>query len=187
MQGECTGPCGSSFAVTAGGWVTAPGTSGNCWHGYAYVAQNAASVTPESFENCGTPCMLCMQGTVNEMSDFTSFALVGVNLNQPTREPAGAAVVPEGDALEISFTNSTGSLLRVQLEGPSNSDSDRWCVELVGASPQTIPYSSFRTNCWEATGQAYNRQPLRSLSITAPGRSDASVAVGACLTGFADR
>lgn len=186
-QGQCTGPCGASFAATASGWVTAPGSSGNCWHGYAYVAQNAADVTPTTFSSCGTPCMLCMQGTVNMTSDYTGFAIIGVNLNQPTQEPAGAAVVPEGNALEISFTNSAGSLLRVQLEGPNNTDSDRWCAELSGASPQTIPYSSFRTNCWEATGQAYNKQPLRSLSITVPGRNDTDVAVGACLTGFADR
>jgi hypothetical protein len=173
--------------VTAAGWVTAPGTSGNCWRGYAYVAQKAATVTPTGFSSCGTPCMLCMQGTVNMATDFTSFALIGVNLNQATREPAGATVVPEGDALEISFTNSTGSLLRVQLEGPTNTDSDRWCIDLSGASPQTISYSSFRTNCWTTTGSAYDKQPLRAVSLTAPGRDDANVAVGACLTGLADR
>ncbi len=192
-NGNCTGPCGASFAVEPGGWVTAPGASG-CWRGYAYVVQEGASISPADFMDCGMsgmPCRLCMTGTVTHDAEFLSYAIVGVNLNQTRGGDGLAPVLPQGNSLRISFTNTAGSPLRVQLEGPNSETNEnaRWCYDIgIGMmSPQTIPYSAFRLRCWEpGSAMGYGGQGLRAISITVPGHDVNDIAVDACLTGIED-
>jgi hypothetical protein len=190
-NGTCTGPCGTSFAVASNGWVTAPGVNGTCWRGYSYVAQDGANVTKADLATCGTNCTLCMSGTVYASEDYSAYAILGVNVAQASSGSPAGAVAPTGTYLEVSFTNDAGSQLRVVIAGPNSATDptgDSWCVDVVGTgATQRIPYSSFRTNCWDTSGSTYRNQPITSIQLIVPSQNTTDVAVDACLLGFADR
>jgi hypothetical protein len=187
-DGTCTGPCGATFAVNSGGWATSPGASG-CWRGFAWIATGPATTTatPTSFQSCGTPCSLCVRGTIAGTSDFSSFAILGVAINQPTMSPA-TATVPSGNSLEISYTLTAGGPLRLQLDGAGSATdpTQRWCANLPAASATVaIPYSQFKTNCWDNTGTFYTRQPITGISVSVPGGMNA-IPYDFCVNSFRD-
>lgn len=183
--------CGAGWAVSDGGFVTAPGASG-CWRGYAYTGTGSvvgSTITPTSFGTCGSPCMLCASGTVAADIDYAGIALLGFNVNQMSDSDVAGTVMPTGTGLTVSFTNPGGSPLRIQIGGPnaSTSETDRWCYNLSGSSGTiTIPYTGFSTTCWNTTGVAYAKQPLQTVQLLVPGDDLTAVPFNICLTGVAD-
>jgi hypothetical protein len=131
-----------------------------------------------------------MSGTVLASEDYSAYAILGVNVAQPSQGMTMATAAPVGNALQVSFTNAGGSQLRVTLSGASGGTdpNDSWCFDIVGSGgTQTIPYTSFRTNCWDTSGTAYNKQPLQSVQLIVPAQATSDVPVDACLLSFADR
>jgi hypothetical protein len=176
-----------SWAAGPRGYVTSPGDSG-CWRGHAFTAVggNGTTMMPANFESCGETCSLCVEGVVQGNADYSSFALLGVFLNQEFDGDTVHTVTPEGQNLTLSYTNPGGSLLRVQLSPPTGGLP--WCYTLTEqGGTVTIPYSSFRQSCWDVTGAAYAGEPIASVSLVVPGGGEtASDAYDFCLTGVSD-
>jgi hypothetical protein len=171
--GEPSVSCDASFAISSDGFVRAPTASGGCWFGYAFSGGDVGSTwIPTSFGACGVGCMLRLSGTVNAANEENSYAGV-VSLGFSVRQAAGSSsrrtVVPTGDTLELDwvYTSPSGSA-RVQLSAGS-SPSTRWCAMLT-APPNSIPYTSFNTKCWDpGQGTSYTKQPIDTVQLVVVG------------------
>jgi len=162
--------CGTGWAVNAAGFVTMPAVN-SCWHGYSYTTSDSgSSFTPRDFSACGNNCVLSITGTVGPATtanSFAGFAMLGFNIAQDFAGTTAPAVVPAGTGLVVPFVASTGGLpLRVQV----GDGSTIWCYVVTGASPATIPWSMFKTTCWDPLGgTAYAKQPISNITMLVPG------------------
>jgi hypothetical protein len=178
--GSMATTCGSSFAVASNGFVTMPNAAGGCWSGYAYAGGDAGStIMPDmtkQFSMCGTPCMLTMTGTVGPAvaPSYLGTAWIGFNIGQPAGTTTTPAVTPTGTGLTVEFMNSSSTMLmfRVQITDGTT----RWCYQVTGASPVTIPYGMFNTACWDGTGTNYAKQPITAIQLTLAGAATAQMA-----------
>ncbi len=167
--------CGAAFAVSSGGFVTAPAVAGACWHGYAFTGSDSGSaLSPLNFSTCGTPCMLRISGTVGPATlanNYLGYAYLGINLGQDISTTGTPTITPAGSSLTVTFAASTGSLpLRAQLTAGST----QYCYAITAASPITIPYTAFKTECWATTGTAYAKQPIQNFQLVVPGGATAT-------------
>jgi len=167
--------CGAAFAVTSGGFITAPAVAGACWHGYAFTGSDSGSaLSPLNFGSCGTPCTLQITGTVGPATaanNYLGYAYLGINLGQDISTTGTPTVTPAGSSVTVTFAASTGSLpLRAQL----TSGSTQWCYTITAASPITIPYTAFKTECWATTGTTYAKQPIQNFQLVVPGGATAT-------------
>jgi hypothetical protein len=181
------------------GYWTYDTMHGCVWTGIDTVAGTTTTVTPKDFtmgHADGDP--YCVKGTVN--ADYESVALLGFNLGQPaegancTYDPATATAAgpPEvamtGMGLAISFSKTTASTLRVQIQGQdgATNGAHRWCTTITDAAgPVFIPYSSFTTECWEGgTPVKYNNEKISAVVFLVPGNTAASP-YDFCINGFA--
>ena len=172
--------CPTTFEPTTGGYVLMPAAGGTCWHGYAYNFADAMStITPGTsmtYATCTTTCALTAMGTVaiaNAANNYATYAGIGFNINQDQAGGTAApTLVPAGTSLTITFTGTTGtSPLRAQLsDGTTN-----WCYAITGASPVTIPYTSFNTKCYDtpADGVAYAKNPINAFQLQVAGAATA--------------
>jgi hypothetical protein len=154
MLGPDAGDTAPSRAsrVAANGYITA-----GPWSGYGFTATDpgAATIVPNCAGAAGcVPAFaasdFCMQGMVTGRADYTGFAMLGWNVNQPltTGAAAGTWAVPDSGGIAVTVVDNPASVaLRVQLQGTNPHDgADRWCAALVNG--QTIAWSDFKTNCW---------------------------------------
>jgi hypothetical protein len=160
--------CDATFAVSTDGFVRAPVASG-CWHGHAYAGGDTGStIMPQSFAMCGANCMLRASGTLgpaNAANSYAGLMFIGFNIDQPAGSSTVGARAPTGTNLIITYTKAVGpATLRVQLDDGAT----RWCANLT-ASPAMIPYTMFNTACWDNTGTAYAKQPVRSVLLVVSG------------------
>lgn len=140
---------GTASAVAADGYITAGPWAGS---GFTATDPGAATITPDCAAGCTPPFTgsnFCMQGTVTGRADYTGFAMLGWNVNQP---PGGSAMtwpVPASGGITVTVDNKpSDTALRIQLQGTNPHDAaDRWCVALVNG--QFTPWSAFKTNCWQ--------------------------------------
>jgi hypothetical protein len=179
--------CGAAFAVSSGGFVTAPAASGACWRGYAFTGSDSgSSISPANFSTCGTPCMVQMTGTVGPATaanNYLGYAFVGTNLGQDISSTTKTSVTPVGGSLTLTFSASTGGLaLRAVLVAGAT----QYCYPITAASPITIPYSSFRTDCWGTSGTAYAKQPIESFQLIVPGGANATPNVSVAIASIRD-
>ncbi|HWP04634.1 MAG TPA: hypothetical protein VNN72_02775, partial [Polyangiaceae bacterium] len=181
-----SGECGDAFNVESGGYVTSPGTT--CFHGYAFTAIDSFGtiIDPEEFGACASPSCLCASGTVIGDELFQSYASFGFNVNQePILDAPELTTAPAGAGLQISYTNTGSSDLRVQIA----SGDTRFCYEpLVGTSGViTIPYSSFNTECWVGGDGAYFTPgtPITSIQLVMPSKAT-DVPFNVCLVSVRD-
>src|SRR4051794_11384431 len=194
--GDCINNCestggggtGGTFTVAAGGYVTS-GT----WAGFAWTAtdgKSSTTISPADFSTVAAGGSLCASGTVAGTADYSAVALLGVNLNQPTGDPAPAprTWTPTGAGVVYSVTNTGGSPLRIQIQA-AGGDSDatkRWCAPITAGSG-VISWSTFNTACWDGTGTNYNgTTPLQSIMALVPGDLVA-VPFNFCLNSVAPR
>jgi len=182
--------CDAPWTVGNDGFVKAQGAGSSCWHGYAFTGKGSAStIMPDKFSQCGAGCMLCVEGTVAKSADSGQVAFLGFNINQSPGSSATATAKPTGTGLTVSFTKSGTFPLRVQIQAKNATAASRWCAEITGASPATIPYSMFNTECWEGgAGTAYNPAmgEIEAVLLLVPGNTETDVAFSTCLTGIKD-
>ena len=178
--GSASVSCGTSFSVNAAGYVTSPGASGTCLHGYAYNFDDALGSTimpgtTMTYATCGTPCKLTAMGMVaaaTMANNYATYAGIGFNLNQDqSGGTATPTLTPKGTGLTVAFSGTAGTLsLRAQITDGTKI----WCYSITGASPVTIPYSSFNTQCWPGgAGIAYAKDPINAFQLQAAGAAAA--------------
>jgi hypothetical protein len=199
-----TGTGGSSGTVPPGWW-----TSGT-WHGCSWTAKD--TVTNSTTTNMPmdflttTQAPYCVSGTVNPT--YESVAILGFNLNEspdgtqtqcaykapdPTKVgPPGVSIMSaSATGIAISFSRTTGSNLRIQIQGPNGGMSgttgsnDRWCYTITEVQgPVFAPFAKFNTACWDNSGTAYAGQPISAVSFLVPGLPVPSP-FSYCIGGFA--
>ncbi|HEX7476497.1 MAG TPA: hypothetical protein VF331_01695 [Polyangiales bacterium] len=186
---------GGMMAGTGGAGPTGPVggaylTSG-AWHGYAWTnaAGTGSTIMPKDFSARAAGAPYCVSGTVGASTDFSGLALLGVNLNQAQTgvNPPLMSVTPTSAGLNINVMNKGTSPLRVQIQGPMGATvaTDRWCAPVVG-SGGFIPWTSFNTKCWDASGTAYAKQPLQQVQVMVPGGMTAPIAFDFCLVSIGE-
>lgn len=184
--GDC--PLSPTFMVQAGGFVTT-----ETWAGYAWTAAvtSPATVTqgttidpPDEvdFTNLLDGDFLCASGSVGAATDHGGVALLGINLAQAYFPPNLPQLwTPTGSGLRYGIDNYDASPLRLQIMDATNSESGRWCITLTELHG-TIPWSSFRTQCWTAGGTPYDGlTPLQSVAVLVPGGAVADVPFDFCI------
>ena len=167
--GQSSATCDTEFSVGNDGFVRMLAHDA-CWHGYAMSGGDSlSSVYPKTWETCGTGCQLSIIGTVSGSSGG-SYAYLGFSLNQPAGGDTKGKVTPTGTGIKLTHTYT--STLSAYLELVS--DSTAYCVSLP-ASGTTVPYSSFKTNCWDVgSGNYYAKQPIDSIEVSISGALDAT-------------
>ena len=74
----------------------------------------------------------------------------------------------------------------MQIQGPTDAATDRWCYPLTGSSGTvTIPWGSFNTECWDGTGTNYSGEPLEAVMLIVPGDDASYVSFNICLNSIA--
>jgi len=110
-------------------------------------------VTPDC--SSGTACTpafagtnFCMQGTVTGKADYSGFAMLGWNVNQPVGEMPATWAIPATGGLTVTVASDPATVaMRIQLQGTDPHDAaDRWCAPVVSGKP--ILWTDFKTNCW---------------------------------------
>jgi hypothetical protein len=178
--------CGTEYATHAGGYVTAPGTSG-CWHGFAYTVSDAlgSSIAPTDFSTCTDGCSLCAAGVIPSSTGYSGWAGLGVTINQADMDGAPTGTVtPTGSYLTVTFDNPGGSELRIQIQN----DTTQWCAPLTGAGGSVkVPYANFNTECWTGgSGTPYSGQAITGVQLVVPGSELEDTVFEMCLTGVKD-
>jgi hypothetical protein len=186
------------------------------WSGFAWTGgdtQGLATFAPANFSALPKGSPFCFEGTVRgdpptsptANDGYQGVALLGFNVNQelfgPTEgvAPPTLETVPTEQGVAINFTRNappagmnvtTAPLLRIQLQ---NLAGKLWCADLPTVNGAGfIPYSGFRTNCWEspptAASVAYAREPVSAVVLTVPGGGIAGqdFYYNVCMAGFAD-
>ncbi|HEX3777535.1 MAG TPA: hypothetical protein VHV51_23855 [Polyangiaceae bacterium] len=199
-SGGTTSSAGTSSAGTGGavvggaggtGGATGPDngyeTNGN-WHGYAFTATSDAATTilPADFSLVKSNDPLCVTGSVGATTN--DVAIVGINLNQPMgTNPPASTITPTLGGILVSVTNSGGSPLRLQIQGPTGATdaTDRWCAPIPGTGGY-IPWTAFNTKCWDNTGTTYANQPLTAALVMVPGVATGTTAFSYCVNSIGE-
>jgi hypothetical protein len=167
-SGTCppyTGTRATDSAIFMGGFGKS--TMG-MWSGYAYTYKyGTATVAPGMGTSCFAAAKLCANGTVP--ADDKSGAGLGWNIGQMLGATT-TTKVPVTTPVKLTFAGVTAGM-RVQL---SASATVSYCYTItaaeVTAGSATIPLASFKTNCWDATGIAYDGVvPIEAIQIAVPG------------------
>jgi hypothetical protein len=152
------------------------------------------TITPTSYDARAEGAPFCLQGSVaNDVPmSYRGVARMVFTLNQP----AGSGpqpVVPQAEGLAITFTRTTGSLIRVVLQPPAAADGTAapgWCYAIPEVKGQVFaPYAEFSTACEQrgaARGAFYAREPIEAISFNSPGSDQLPIAYDFCVAGFAD-
>lgn len=185
-----TAAAGTSAAANAG-TMAAPATSNGkpdageffvsgAWHGYAFAMAvgMGSTVMPMDFKMQTTGMPRCIKGSVGAAEDYSGTALLGFGLNEDGGNKM--TVTPTKAGVNVEITNTGGSELRFQVEGPSGSEDARWCTEISG-SGGFIPWSSLKTKCWGSEGTAYNNEPIVTAMLLVPGTNMAAVPFDFCV------
>jgi hypothetical protein len=188
----CTALPGAGWAVGAGGYVTVGNIKGYAWTAWE---GEATTMLPPNFRALGASDRLCVSGKVPESADYSSFAMLGVSLNQPYVAsediPEGDEYMPTGSGLRVAIDNVAQSPLRLVLQGPNGVDNDaqRWCRDLPPerSAGGSFDWSDFTNDCWEPAGEAYDpSKPITVLLVLVPGRGagEGDVHFDFCLRSF---
>ncbi len=176
-----TQPAVGANGVGEGGYYTA-----GDWGGYAWTATDSASastITPSDFDGLAAGSSLCVEGVVAATSDYSGVAILGINLNQPTGDPAPepSTWLPTNSGIQYSITNTGESPLRIQIQAPGGdvNENARWCAPVVGSSG-SIYWSDFNTACWDGSGSTYDGSGLEAVMVLVPG-DQVSIPYSFCL------
>ena len=183
---ETGGTGGADGAGSAGpdnGYVT-----NGSWKGYAFTAASdaATTITPKDFSLVKSNAPLCVTGSVGATT--SSVAIVGINLNQPMgKNPPAGTITPTLGGVLVSVTNTGGSALRMQIQGPNGATdaTDRWCAPIPGTGGY-IPWTAFNTKCWDNTGTFYANQPIVAALVMVPGVAAGTTAFNFCVNSIGE-
>ena len=189
---------GSSYRD--GGLVTdgpaAPGTPTITDSGYVTVSAGTtvlAGFVSSSEGGSGSsisltygPTSFCASGTVGQNSTYNCWATAGFNVNQSSSGASGSAssLVLSGSTISVSYVNSGGSSLELQLYDGS----DYWCYYLppsTSPTTKTIPFSSLNTQCWNNGGSAFvSGTPITVVQLVVPGSNTSPTPFNFCFLGM---
>lgn len=147
------------------GYIRNPVAGGGCWFGYVFGSTIQGTPASKDFSSCGSGCFLTFSGSL-AASDAAA-AYLGFTINQLPGSAERGSVVPTGSSLSVSYSKNGGTYpVRVAIR----SGSTEWCAQITGTAPSvTIPWSSFRTQCWSDSGTAYARSAIDTVEIIIPG------------------
>jgi hypothetical protein len=174
--------CGTSpdHAGAANGYVTAAP-----WMGYAYTFGPAGSVQPVcgASATCYANSMkkLCAMGTVPMDTTFSASSGFGWNIAQASGSMTPMTAVPTGTGLTINAPGAAANM-RVQLNNGSGTSAGRWCAPMPAGGSGTIPWASFKTECWGTSGTAYAMNPIVAVEIVVPSSDTAATPFCFCVT-----
>ncbi len=144
------------------------------WAGFAFAFATEATISPSNFETMvDKDGPYCVKGMVGATEKYTSIAAVGFNVNQVKADDSEIKLLKaSGDGLMVDITvnnltapsSAQDPSLRIQLEdltdpGAADAGDHRWCANVQpvnGAISQTIPWSSFNTQCWDGKGDDFD-------------------------------
>jgi hypothetical protein len=177
-SGASANGAGGANAQTGSGGANGSGTnnpldagnyfaSGN-WHGYVWTSTSGAGsmIMPMDFSTQTTGMPRCVKGTVAAAADFSGTAILGFNLSEGNGATS-TTVTPMKEGVLLDVTNNAGSPLRFQVKSAPTGGTE-WCTTVSG-SGGFVPWTSLRTNCWDDSGTAYNREPIASAMLLVPG------------------
>jgi hypothetical protein len=188
-SGASANGAGGMNAQTGSGGASGSGTNdpldaGNyfasgAWHGYVWTSTSGAgsTIVPMDFSTQTTGMPRCVKGSVAAAADFSGTAILGFNLSEGNGATS-TTVTPMKDGVLLDVTNNAGSPLRFQVKSAASGGTE-WCTSVSG-SGGFIPWTSLRTNCWDDTGTAYNREPIASAMLLVPGTDTAPVDFDFC-------
>jgi hypothetical protein len=183
------------------------------WHGCVWTAFDTTvlgsntSITPLDFTATTEGGPYSVTGTV--FNDYTSFAMVGFNLNESVTgsrtqcaydlaksQIAGppAATMP-GSATGIAFNWSRGQAstnFRIQINSSDayTNANHRWCAAIPDAGPMFIRFSDFYTQCWylgtvNSPGTQYDGEPIDAVVFLVAGTEPQTTPFDFTISGFA--
>jgi len=126
----------------------------------------------------------CASGVVGANETFNSWATAGFNVDQTQGTQATAkTLLLSASSITLAFSNQGGSPLMMQL---IDQGYNYWCYPLTGASsPATIPLSSFNSQCWDDSGQAFTPgTPILAIQLEVPGSDSADTPYSFCFFGM---
>jgi hypothetical protein len=132
------------------------------------------------------PTSFCASGTVGQNSTYNCWATAGFNVNQASSGASGSAssLVLSGSTISVSYVNSGGSSLELQLYDGS----DYWCYYLppsTSPTTKTIPFSSLNTQCWNNGGSAFvSGTPITVVQLVVPGSNTSPTPFNFCFLGM---
>jgi hypothetical protein len=132
------------------------------------------------------PTSFCASGTVGQNSTYNCWATAGFNVNQASSGASGSAssLVLSGSTISVSYVNSGGSSLELQLYDGS----DYWCYYLppsTSPTTKTIPFSSLNTQCWNNGGSAFvSGTPITVVQLVVPGSNTSPTPFDFCFLGM---
>src|SRR5450432_3726799 len=120
--GDTASKVAADGTITSGPWLGS---------GFTATDPGAATITPECSAGCVPPFVgtdFCMTGKVTGRPDYTGFAMLGWNVNQPTGADPATWPVPDTGGITVTVSNRPSTVaLRVQVQGTDpHSGSDRW-------------------------------------------------------------
>jgi hypothetical protein len=200
MGGAASGGVGGSGSGGAGaGGTTAAGSGGNndsaidignyfksgAWMGYVWTSASGegSTITPMDFELQTTGMPRCVSGSVGMAADFSSVAMLGFNLNEPSGG-MGTTIAPTKAGVTINVTNRAMSVLRLVVQSAATGGT-QWCTNITGTGG-FISWDALRTECWGSTGMKYNREPIVSAMVLVPGKDTMPVAFDFCVDALAE-
>ncbi|MBN2525383.1 MAG: hypothetical protein JXR76_03250 [Deltaproteobacteria bacterium] len=129
-------------------------TSG-IWQGYAWADIGTAqggTITPlEGAYDLSTDS-ICVNGTL--VQDYNSIGLVGFNVDQDLDTKVASPWYPGGTytGMIVDINQASSETLRVEFRDENDVS---YCYEFTSGAI-TLPWGSFRQNCWMGGGAAYN-------------------------------
>lgn len=133
-------------------------------YGYAWpLVLDGTTVDVSNFEALSAKEALCITGELSR--PYTAMAGIGWNLAQEYGSPDTAPFEAMARGVQINYINHNPDYheFRVQLTGVVASDF--WCVDDVPTGGVSIPYESFRKECWDNSGDVYAKEPLSNILV----------------------
>jgi hypothetical protein len=159
---------------------------------------NGTTVTPANFDARVANDPFCVSGAVAQDAMYRGESRLVFGLNQP-QGAAPTAIAPQGNGLAITFTRSTGSLLRIVLQAPASDTTappGGWCYAIPEVRGQVfVPYDQFRGACYfdnasaqsgNVPGPFYAKQPIEAVAFIVPGQDALPVEYNYCIAGITD-
>lgn len=138
---------------------------------------------------------ICVSGTIGAHPEYASFAGLGYNLADPAEQPCygmqedttdPTAVIPTLGGIALSYELALeGTLVRPYIYGYDDAANIAyWCTDPLPPNTSLfIPFTEFRTDCWDVESTAYNGEPLTSLMFLVPGTTSPTP-FDFCIEGF---
>lgn len=150
------------------------------WSGFAFTGADPSSsstISPADFSETPAGGPFCVTGNVEPMADYSSYAFLGVNLDEAEDGTTASPVTVSGTGIEVDIDNNGGSQLQVVLTG--DDPSDTWCAYTTTGG--VIPWSGFSRECWSPGSAAYALEPLTQVLVLIPTNGVSDLPFDFCL------